>query len=221
MLVLGLALSAGKAEAVNACLGAAPEPPDTNGYNYEAEGENWYHYEHGMQMVEIGNWGQATKEFNYYIGNHLYHRGAWGASYFGFGVMHQKQGNIDAAIDCYLLAVSRDRHPKISVSEMAYRNIGAIYLKKKDYVRAIDNYKKAVEKAPQSGLAHYYLGMSYLRGSDLENAAKESVEAKKLGVTFTALDDGIAKAKNPAAAKSSENDEKQSKPKKKKREETE
>lgn len=187
----------------NFCVGAAPETPDNVGYNYDAEQDNWYHYEQGLRMISIGDWEQAMKELNYYIRQPQVHRGAWGAAYFGLGLMHQKRNNTDAAIDCFKMAISRDRHPRVGVADRAYQSIGGIYYKKKDYPKAIENYQKAVEKDPKNGLAHYYLGMSYLRSGDLENAEKQSQEAKKLGVTFTALDEDLAAAKNPPAARPS------------------
>lgn len=202
-LALGLALGVGSAHAANVCYGAASEAPDNVGYNYDTEQDNWYHYEQGLRMVDAGEWEQAMREFNYYIRQPKMHRGAWGAAYFGLGLMHQKRGNYDAAIDCFNMAISRDRHPRVSVADRAYQSIGAIQYKKKDYPKAIESYKKAIEKNPDNGLAHYYLGMSYLKSGDLENAEKESQEAKKRGVSFTALDEDLAAAKNPSAAKPS------------------
>lgn len=198
-MALCFSIGAGKAHAAG-CLGAAPEAPDTIGYNYDGEQDNWFHYEAGMKWVEVGDWHSAAGQFNYYILMPRYHRGAWGAAYFGFGVMHEKQGNFEAAIDCYRLAVSRDRNPRISVADKAYQNIGTIYLKKKNYPKAIENYKKAIEKNSANGYAHYYLGMSYLKSGDLENAEKESQEAKKRGITFPALDKEINEARNHSTA---------------------
>lgn len=199
-LTFGLLLGPGSAQA-NFCVGAAPEAPDNVGYNYDAEQDNWYHYEQGVRMVGVGDWDQAMREFNYYIKQPKMHRGAWGVAYYGLGLMHQKRNNTDAAIDCFKMAISRDRHPRVGVADRAYQSIGGIYYKKKDYPKAIENYQKAIEKDPKNGLAHYYLGMSHLRSGDLENAEKQSVEAKKLGVTFTALDEDLAAAKNAGAAK--------------------
>lgn len=203
---------------INVCPGAVPESEsEYDGHDFSKEASNWSHFNRGLGMVEEQNWNQAMREFNYYISHPRLHRGFWGVAYYGLGVMNQKKGDVDAAIACYQRAIQQDLHPEASVADKAYQNIGAIYLKKKDYVKAIENYKKAVEKDPKSGLSHYYLGMSYLKSGDLENAEKEKLEARKLGVTYTALAEWIAEARNPSATKPSDDGEPSAKAKQKKR----
>jgi tetratricopeptide (TPR) repeat protein len=66
-------------------------------------------------------------------------------------------------------------------------------MKKKMYKDAAYAYLKAVQSNPENGLAHYYLGLAYLRMGDYERADKASAEAKRLGITFMALSDKLAK----------------------------
>jgi len=191
--LLGVGICCGPARA-DLCPGATPEP-DHEDHVFKDEVNNWFHYEQGMRMVDAGNWHQASSEFNYYLRHARMHRSVWGIAYYGFGVMHQKRGNLDAALACYQQAVKEDIHPTVSVADKVYQNIGAIYLKNKEYDKAIGSYKKSLERDPDSGQGHYYLGMSYLKKGDLENAEKEALVAKKLGVTYKVLLDGIAQAK--------------------------
>ena len=181
-----------------------------DGHDLSKEADNWYHYEQGMRMVEARNWEQANNEFYYYLDHGAMHRRMWGIAYYGLGVMHQKKGNIGLALENYVLAIQEDKHPEVSVADKACMNMGALYLKRKDYKSAIQAYSKAVQKDPRSGLGHYYLGMSYLKNGDITNAEQEAEAAKKLGVPYTALYDDLAEAKNPTKAKSGGDDDKSS-----------
>jgi tetratricopeptide (TPR) repeat protein len=163
--------------------------------------QNWFHYDEGMRCIQRKQWNQAANEFNYYLQDNPPKGDMVGVANFGLGLMYQGKGELDMAIAKYRIAVKNDVHSLVNVSEQAYLNIGTIYQKKKDYPKAIENYKEAIQKNSKSGLTHYFLGMAYLKNGDLENAEKEAQESKKLGITYTALDDGIAKAKKTAAAK--------------------
>jgi tetratricopeptide (TPR) repeat protein len=161
--------------------------------------DNWYHYEQGMRMIEAKNWRQAQTEFTYYLNHPEIHKHMFGAAYFGRGLLYQAMGKYDQAIEEFRLAIQHDLHPSFPVSENAYLNIGAIFMKGKAYQDAIHTYSKVVEINPKNGFGHYYLGLAYLKTGDYEKAAKEAEEAKKLGVPFTALSDELKKVKdNPS-----------------------
>lgn len=158
--------------------------------------DNWRHYYRGLQQLDAGNFRQAEKEFDYYLNHPEIHRHMFGIAYFGLGLMYQAKGNPELAIDNYKMAIKEDIHPDVKIADKAWLNIGTIYMKKKAYKDAIDAYTKAIEADPKNGLAHYYMGLASLRNGDLETAEKESAEAKKLGVSFTALSDELKKIKN-------------------------
>ncbi|RNC67206.1 MAG: tetratricopeptide repeat protein [Desulfuromonadales bacterium] len=161
--------------------------------------DNWYHYEQGMRMLQVKNYQQAEKEFRYYQNHPEYHRHMFGVSHFGLGLMQQSMGRNDLAIEEFKLAIENDLHPVQKVSDSSYINIGAIYLKRKAYQDAITTYSKAIEINPKNGVAHYYLGVAYLRTGEYEKAEKEGAEAKKLGVPFTGIDDELAERKKSSS----------------------
>jgi tetratricopeptide (TPR) repeat protein len=157
--------------------------------------DNWYHYEHAMRLISAKKWEQAEKELNYYLNHPEMHRHMFGVAHFGKGLMFQAMRRYDAAIKEYRMATENDLHPEVKVSESAYMNLGALYMRAKSYTDAAEAYAKIVQKNPQNGLAHYYLGLSYLRKGDYQNAEKEGEIAKKLGVQFTALQEDLAEIK--------------------------
>lgn len=158
--------------------------------------DNWYHYEQGMRQIAAKNYKQAQKEFNYYIEHPEMHSHMFGVAYFGRGLMFETLGNDGQAITEYRMAIKNDLHPTVEISYKAYINIGTIYMRNKVYQDAINAYSKAVKSSPKNGLAHYYLGLAYLRAGEYEKAEQESEEAKRLGITFTALSDKLSKMKN-------------------------
>ena len=170
--------------------------------------QNWYHYEQGMRQVQAKNYEQAEKEFDYYLTKTAMHGDMIGVAHFGKGLMYQSMGKYDLAITEYKMAIDNDLHPEVKTSEKAYTNIGAIYMKMKNYEEAVHVYTRFVEGFPKNGLAHYYLGLAYLRTKEYEKAEKEAEEAKKLGVPFTALSEELAEIKK-SPPKNAEDDNNQ------------
>ncbi len=158
-------------------------------------GTNWTHFEEGMRSIELKNYDRALRGFNYYIDLPESERHMFGMAYFGRALVFQSIGNYQQAVEEYRLAIQNDVHPDVKITEKAYLNIGTIYMNSKKYNSAIEEYTRAVENNPNNGLAHYYLGLACLKAGQFERAEKEAEEAKKLGITFTALLDGLAKIK--------------------------
>jgi tetratricopeptide (TPR) repeat protein len=119
----------------------------------------------------------------------------YGIAYFGMGLMYQAKGMSEIAIDNYKMAIKEDIHPDVKITDKAWINIGTIHMKKKAYKDAVDAYTKAVAADTQNGQAHYNLGLAFVKTGDLEQAAKESEEAKKLGIKLVGLDEEIAEKK--------------------------
>ncbi len=155
--------------------------------------DNWYHYDHGIEMLGIKKYADARTEFNYYLQHPEMHRHMFGVAWFGKGLVALARGDDDEAIFAFKRAIENDLHPTVKISDKAYINMGNIFYKKKSYLDSNKYYLKAVESNPNSGLAHYYLGLSYLEIGEYDKAAKEAESAKQLGVAFTALSDKLSK----------------------------
>ena len=164
-------------------------------------GDNWTHFENGMKFMKSGDYSRALGNFSYYLHQPEKHRRMFGVAHFGRGLLFESKEKYGQALDEYRLAIQNDLHPSVKIADKAYMNIGTIYMGMKEYQDAIRAYAGAVESNKRSGLAHYYLGLAHLRAGEYEQAEKESEEAKKLGVTFTALADGLNKAKGAATDK--------------------
>lgn len=174
---------------------AAYWAPDAVRKNSAGQLDNWLHYYRGLEQIDAKWWEQAYKEFDYYFRSGELHRHMYGIAYFGMGLMYQAKGIPELAIDNYKMAIKEDIHPDVKISDKAWLNIGTIHMKKRAYTDAIDAYTKAVAADAQNGQAHYNLGLALAKVGDLEQAAQQSEEAKKLGIKLVGLDEEIAKRK--------------------------
>jgi tetratricopeptide (TPR) repeat protein len=161
-------------------------------------GDNWSHYERGMEFLNNKKYANARQEFNYYLHHPEMHRRMFGVAWFGKGLVFLARGDDDGAIFAFKQAINNDIHPLVKISDKAYINMGNIFYKKKAYMDSNKFYLKAAESNPRSGLAHYYLGLSYFEIGEYEKATKEAEIAKQLGVTFTALSDKLSEMKSSA-----------------------
>jgi len=170
-------------------------------FNSRGQVDNWQHYDRGLKDIEVKDYRMAEQEFNFYLvpANADFLKHMSGIAHFGKGLMYQSMGNYYQAITEFKIAGENDLHPDVKIADKAFMNIGTIYYKQKDYKEAIRAYSKAAENNPRNGLAHFYLGMSYLRSGDIEKAEKEGESAKKLGVPYSGISDGLAERKNPQA----------------------
>lgn len=164
-------------------------------FNSQGGIDNWGHYDRGIKFIEQKNFTMAEQEFNFYLipanAGVLGHMA--GVAYFGRGLVYQSMGRYELAIQEYQIAIRNDRHPDFKVNDKAWMNIGTIYLKQKNYKDAQNAYEKAVAIDPKNGQAQYYLGLAALRAGNIELAEKQAVEAKKLGIPYSALSEELAR----------------------------
>ena len=163
------------------------------------DGANWAHWRLGKRFLKEKNYVRAKDNFNYFLKNSAIHPDMAGIAHFGLGLVYQDMGKNDKAVKEYILATQNDVHAEFSVSDKAFVNLGAIYMKRKDYKDAIYAYSKAVEHNQKNGLAHYYLGLAYFKSGSYEKAEEESGKAENLGVSFTFLSEQLNKLKKYAA----------------------
>jgi len=156
-------------------------------------GDNWTHYRLGQKYLKEKKYDMAANNFNYYLRNADLHARMAGIAHFGLGLLYEDMGETRKAISEYNMAINKDIHPDISVKVKAYMNLGAIFMRRQEYEEAISSYSKAIEGDHTNGLAHYYLGMAFLKTGRYDLAEKESIEAHKLGVPLTALSERLEK----------------------------
>jgi tetratricopeptide (TPR) repeat protein len=166
-------------------------------------GDNWAHFRNGQMFLKQKNYSAAENNFNYYLRNANMHARMAGVAHFGLGLLYQDMGQEHRAVKEYSLAVKNDLHPDYSIKDKAFMNLGAIYMKRKDYKDAIYAYSKAVEHNQNNGFAHYYLGLAFFKSGSYEKAEEESVKAKNLGVSFTFLSEQLNELKKSSAKKHS------------------
>lgn len=170
---------------------AAYYDPNAVRKNSAGQLDNWLHYYRGLEQIEAKWWDQALNEFNYYFRHEDLHRHMFGIAYFGLGQMYQAMGRPEQAIENYEIAIREDKHPDVKITDKALMFIASIHFKRKNYQDAIKVYQKALDANPDSGLIHYYLGLSYLKIGKIDEADKENQEAIKRGIKYTALQEGI------------------------------
>lgn len=91
--------------------------------------------------------------------------------YLNEGLALERQGDFDAALTSYRLAL-RDHPTDLRVLQ----NIAIAYSKTRQHDEAIRYYRKALEIDPTLGGAHYGLGFLLLKRGDTTNAVKHLEE---------------------------------------------
>ncbi|MFH0925805.1 MAG: hypothetical protein V1872_09295 [bacterium] len=97
----------------------------------------------------------------------------------GLAIVNQKYGNFQEALNMYLELIDL----KIYMKE-AYNNIGVIHFLNKEYNNAQAMFKKGIEIAPESAIAHYNQGRTYANLIDLINSEREINIAQKFNPEF-------------------------------------
>ncbi len=93
------------------------------------------------------------------------------------GVLYLNAGRLDEAISEFNEALKNIGY---ATPERAYMNMGWAYYKKKNYMEAELNLKRAIQNAPDFFIAHYNLGVLY---KDIGNY-KSAVKAFKLAIKY-------------------------------------
>ncbi len=171
---------------------------------YESEhglDDNWRHWDMGLKAVQLRRFDRALLEFQYYIKHPEMHRHMWGIAYFGRALVFEAKEQYELTINEYKLAIKNDLHPTVKISTKAYMNMGTIYMRENNDKEAIKVYLKAIEINPKNGLAHYFLGLAYFKTGDYEDEKKQAIEAKELGIKYSALSDKLKKVKSSSSKK--------------------
>lgn len=125
--------------------------------------EKWQKYDKAVEQYQAAlKLKPDDKELNYNLGR----------------VLQYGKNNPQKAKPYYAKYLKLD--PKGSFAEEIYFYLGQIYCDEKNYEKASAQYKCAVElKGAKQGMAHYYLGLCYMKINKPEPAEKEMTEALK------------------------------------------
>jgi Flp pilus assembly protein TadD len=121
-------------------------------------------YGHAIQLANTGHLPQAIDEFK----KLLEEDGQNVQAHFYLAVCYYRSGRLDAAVTALngALTTASDYAP-------AQELLGTIWLLKKDYARARQQFMHLATVAPQNFGAHYNLGMLAMREGRLQEAERE------------------------------------------------
>lgn len=125
--------------------------------------EKWNKYDRAVEQYQAAlKLKPDDKELNYNLGR----------------VLQYGKNNPEKAKPYYVKYLKLD--PKGSFAEEVYFSLGKIYCDEKNYEKASAQYKGAIAlKGANQGMAHYYLGLCYIKISKPDLAEKEMTEALK------------------------------------------
>jgi tetratricopeptide (TPR) repeat protein len=125
--------------------------------------EKWTKYDKAVEQYQAAlKLKPDDKELNYNLGR----------------VLQYGKNNPEKAKPYYAKYLKLD--PKGSLAEEIYFSLGKIYCDEKNYEKASAQYKCAVElKGANQAMAHYYLGLCYIKINKPDLAEKEMVESAK------------------------------------------
>ncbi|CAG0981381.1 tetratricopeptide repeat protein [Geobacter sp.] len=152
------------------------------------------HMDQGIQAMSKGDFKTAVGEFKgaiwYFIEEKVqknwpfepndHERGSM--CYLYRGMSYLRLQNTQLALEDFKSAEKwSDGMPDVQM------NIATEYYKLGRHDDAIRLYGKVLEKQPERGLAHYFIGFPYMKKKDYERAWFHALKAKELGVNQTGL----------------------------------
>ena len=130
----------------------------------------------GVIYMDMGQWEKAIEAFDKALKNYLYETPS--LALYNSGWAYYNLNNYSKALFQYQQALSKDTtgrlHPRIE------KNIGLIYLKQSNFYEAKAHLEKSVKLNPSLYDAHFYLGETYLKIHDNENARSSFRQVIKL-----------------------------------------
>lgn len=138
------------------------------------------HYLRGLLNQKIGNFEQATEDYNFLIQRRV----ADAPIFNNLGAIYANKKESQEAKVLFIKVTGEN--PDIVE---AHNNLAILSLQIKDYARAIDEYNKVIEKEPDNVKALYNLGVAYMNSEDY-------AKAKEQWEKILAIKPGDADAKN-------------------------
>ena len=122
----------------------------------------------GTLYIDMELWDKALKEFDKALANDLYDTPSY--ALYNSGWVHYNKKDYQQALSKYQQALQSD--PKTILRPQIEKNIGLIYLAQSSLSEAIMHFNIAVELSPSLFDAQLFLGESYLKIKDKNNAQK-------------------------------------------------
>ena len=122
----------------------------------------------GTLYMDIEQWDKAIEEFDKALANDIYDTPSFALYNSGWAYYNKK--NYQQALMQYQQALQKDS--RTILRPQIEKNIGLIYLAQSNLLDAIRQFKTAVELSPSLYDAQLFLGESYLKINDKNNAQK-------------------------------------------------
>lgn len=157
-----------------------------------------YAYDEGMRFFQEGNYKEAIRSFtivawycveeklkkNWEMSEKDYEMGAMGYLYRGMSYIKLQQPSL-AIIDF----ANAEKWSKGIVE--VQMNIATEYYKMEKFDDSIRVYKKVLDQNPNLGLAHYFIGLAYMKKKDFSTSWEHATRAEELGVKYRGLIDKL------------------------------
>jgi len=133
-------------------------------------------YNLGLLLLAKKKWQEALDQFQAVVNIDANNARA----FFNLGRAHYRLKNYEHALSHYqkALTLRKGDYPEVAI------NLGLIYSAKKEYQKAIDIYKEALLKDPESAKLHYNLGLAFLKSDQIDAAMSSYLLAIKFNPEY-------------------------------------
>ena len=130
----------------------------------------------GTIYMDMKQWDKAILAYDLALANYMYATPEY--PLFNSGLAYYELENYSMALSRYQQALVKDRSSDLK--QQIEKQIGVVYIRQNNMISAIEHLKKAVALEPSLYDAHFFLGESYLKIRDKENAKKSFDQVIKL-----------------------------------------
>ncbi len=130
----------------------------------------------GVIYMDMGQWQKAIDAFDQALKNYLYATPV--LALYNSGWAYYNLQNYNMAMSRYQQALRQD--PIASLQPRIEKNIGLVYVKQSNLTQARVHFERSLKLDPSLYDAHFFLGETYLKIHDTENAKKSFRQVVRL-----------------------------------------